>query len=61
MRFSNKTLYGAILATGLAAMHSASVVAADKLTYYCSAQEDWCQLMAPRLRSRDRHQSRDDP
>lgn len=21
-------------------------IAADKLTYYCSAQEDWCQLMA---------------
>jgi len=23
-----------------------SAVAAEKLTYYCSAQEDWCQLMA---------------
>ncbi|MEP6066174.1 MAG: iron ABC transporter substrate-binding protein, partial [Paracoccaceae bacterium] len=37
------------------AMLSASAVAfvaasgaaqADKLTFYCSAQEDWCQLMA---------------
>jgi len=25
---------------------SAQVMAAEKLTYYCSAQEDWCQLMA---------------
>lgn len=25
---------------------SGSAIAADKLTYYCSAQEDWCQLMA---------------
>ena len=25
---------------------STSATAADKLTYYCSAQEDWCQLMA---------------
>ncbi|MBX2883571.1 MAG: ABC transporter substrate-binding protein [Granulosicoccus sp.] len=25
---------------------SPSLHAADKLTYYCSAQEDWCQLMA---------------
>ena len=25
---------------------SANATAADKLTYYCSAQEDWCQLMA---------------
>ncbi|MCY3873097.1 MAG: ABC transporter substrate-binding protein [Rhodobacteraceae bacterium] len=29
---------GLVLATGTAQ--------ADKLTYYCSAQEDWCQLMA---------------
>ncbi|MGI9423791.1 MAG: ABC transporter substrate-binding protein [Hyphomicrobiaceae bacterium] len=27
-------------------LSSASVQAAGKLTYYCSAQEDWCQLMA---------------
>ena len=25
---------------------SGSAIAAEKLTYYCSAQEDWCQLMA---------------
>ena len=25
---------------------SGTVAAAGKLTYYCSAQEDWCQLMA---------------
>lgn len=25
---------------------SGNAIAADKLTYYCSAQEDWCQLMA---------------
>ena len=25
---------------------SGGAIAADKLTYYCSAQEDWCQLMA---------------
>ncbi len=31
-----------VLAGGL----SAPLVAAEKLTYYCSAQEDWCQLMA---------------
>ncbi|HSF94566.1 MAG TPA: ABC transporter substrate-binding protein [Thermohalobaculum sp.] len=32
----------AVLATGLAA----PAFAAEKLTFYCSAQEDWCQLMA---------------
>ncbi|MGQ7847545.1 ABC transporter substrate-binding protein [Granulosicoccus sp. 3-233] len=30
----------------LIAALSGSANAADKLTYYCSAQEDWCQLMA---------------
>ena len=25
---------------------AAGTAQADKLTYYCSAQEDWCQLMA---------------
>ena len=25
---------------------SVSMAQADKLTFYCSAQEDWCQLMA---------------
>jgi iron(III) transport system substrate-binding protein len=31
-----------LLAGGL----STPLIAAEKLTYYCSAQEDWCQLMA---------------
>ncbi len=31
-----------VLAAGLATQ----AVAAEKLNYYCSAQEDWCQLMA---------------
>ncbi len=35
----------AVIATGLTLMPGASF-AAGKLTYYCSAQEDWCQLMA---------------
>ena len=30
----------------LAIAMSAGAASADKLTYYCSAQEDWCQLMA---------------
>ncbi len=30
----------------LLASLSGSAIAAEKLTYYCSAQEDWCQLMA---------------
>lgn len=30
----------------LASALSTQAVAAEKLTYYCSAQEDWCQLMA---------------
>ncbi|SFR64420.1 ABC transporter substrate-binding protein [Litoreibacter janthinus] len=30
----------------LAMMASVSAAQADKLTLYCSAQEDWCQLMA---------------
>jgi len=34
-------------AIGIALLGSAThAIAADKLTYYCSAQEDWCQLMA---------------
>ncbi len=34
-------------AVTLALMGSAGhTIAAEKLTYYCSAQEDWCQLMA---------------
>jgi iron(III) transport system substrate-binding protein len=46
MHIKNKTIYGVILAGGLAALSSTSAAAAEKLTYYCSAQEDWCQLMA---------------
>ncbi len=30
----------------LGALASSGAMAAEKLTYYCSAQEDWCQLMA---------------
>ncbi len=34
-------------AVGIALLGSVSHgIAAEKLTYYCSAQEDWCQLMA---------------
>ena len=37
-----------LAATGLAlsVLASSNVYSAEKLTYYCSAQEDWCQLMA---------------
>lgn len=37
---------GYVLAIGVATLSANSVHAAEKLTYYCSAQEDWCQLMA---------------
>ena len=30
----------------LSILMGSTAYAADKLTYYCSAQEDWCQLMA---------------
>ena len=30
---------------GLAMSMSSGALATDKLTIYCSAQEDWCQLM----------------
>ncbi len=33
-------------ATALALMTATNAAYADKLTFYCSAQEDWCQLMA---------------
>ena len=33
-------------ASVLAFLASAGAATADKLTLYCSAQEDWCQLMA---------------
>lgn len=36
-----------VLAAGLlSALVAGPALAAEKLTYYCSAQEDWCQLMA---------------
>ena len=34
------------LTSALAVLVTAGAAAADKLTLYCSAQEDWCQLMA---------------
>ncbi|WP_298920812.1 ABC transporter substrate-binding protein [uncultured Roseobacter sp.] len=40
---SLKTLCGA---SALALVAAAGAAQADKLTFYCSAQEDWCQLMA---------------
>ena len=40
---SVKVAFGASL---FALAMSAGTAQADKLTYYCSAQEDWCQLMA---------------
>lgn len=41
-------LYSRLAATtGLAlSLFAGNALAAEKLTYYCSAQEDWCQLMA---------------
>lgn len=33
-------------AASIAALLSGPALAAEKLTFYCSAQEDWCQLMA---------------
>ena len=42
MRKLTSTAVGSVIA--LAA--SLSAAQADKLTLYCSAQEDWCQLMA---------------
>ena len=36
---------------------AASALAADKLTFYCSAQEDWCQLMTKEFSSCHWHQS----
>ncbi|MGB1311686.1 MAG: extracellular solute-binding protein, partial [Leucothrix sp.] len=42
------TLNSRLLATGGLALSllASNAYAAEKLTYYCSAQEDWCQLMA---------------
>ena len=35
-----------MLSASLVAIASVGAAQADKLTLYCSAQEDWCQLMA---------------
>lgn len=43
MKRMNLTL---IAGTILTVLSSGSVAAAEKMTLYCSAQEDWCQLMA---------------
>ena len=37
--------YLSIMIAGMALSMTSSAFAADKLTFYCSAQEDWCQLM----------------
>lgn len=42
MRTITKSLAISLLALSATTIHAS----ADKLTYYCSAQEDWCQLMA---------------
>ncbi len=42
MRVSSMTFATAVLGFTL----TSGAALADKLTYYCSAQEDWCQLMA---------------
>lgn len=44
MLSSIRVISALIVAAGF--ILSPSVVVAEKLTYYCSAQEDWCQLMA---------------
>ncbi|NNF70721.1 MAG: ABC transporter substrate-binding protein [Rhodobacteraceae bacterium] len=38
--------FGKLLGASVIALGAASAAQADKLTFYCSAQEDWCQLMA---------------
>ncbi len=40
-----KTTLGVAMLSILGAVNG-NAMAAEKLTYYCSAQEDWCQLMA---------------
>ncbi|TQV71946.1 ABC transporter substrate-binding protein [Denitrobaculum tricleocarpae] len=44
---SSQWLFGAAAAAvvALSGFATSTAFAADKLTYYCSAQEDWCQLM----------------
>ena len=44
MPFHRNTLAAVMLAAGSIVPMSAS--AAEKLTFYCSAQEDWCQQLA---------------
>ena len=39
-------ILSAIVATVIGSGFTVTANAAEKLTYYCSAQEDWCQLMA---------------
>lgn len=41
-----KSVYLLTVATFAATAFSTSAMAAGKMTLYCSAQEDWCQLMA---------------
>lgn len=42
----NKTTLLSLTPVVLASAMFQPALAAEKLTYYCSAQEDWCQLMA---------------
>lgn len=42
----NKTILTMAAGAVLTALASSGVSAAEKMTLYCSAQEDWCQLMA---------------
>ena len=46
-RLSNR-FGGFLVGVGLA-LSALPSMAADRLTYYCSAQEDWCQLMATKF------------
>jgi len=41
-----KKLKTLLSASALTIMAATGAAKADKLTFYCSAQEDWCQLMA---------------
>lgn len=43
---AKRSALASAVAAGFVACLSVNVQAAEKLTYYCSAQEDWCQLMA---------------
>lgn len=46
MRSTSSSIRASALAFGIALIPLDGALAAGKLTYYCSAQEDWCQLMA---------------